>query len=89
MTASTYVVRERVVDFTASGPTAAARRRLWLALGWLAGWTAFVVAMAAVVSAQKAIPFRYTITSEAVNYYTLAALSLILWFASARMGDLG
>jgi hypothetical protein len=55
---------------------------------WLAGWTAFVVVMAGVVSTQKGVPFGYSFTSEAINYYTLAAASIVIWFVSARMAAL-
>jgi len=55
---------------------------------WLAGWTAFVVVMAGVVSTQKGVPFRYTFVSEAANYYTLAVGSVVVWFVSARMAAL-
>ena len=51
---------------------------------WLAGWSAFVVVMAGVVSTQKGVPFRYSFVSEAANYYTLAVASVVVWFVSAR-----
>src|SRR5262245_1755307 len=41
--------------------------------------------MAALVSAQKSIPLRHTLPSEALNYYTLGGMSIAVWFASARM----
>jgi sensor histidine kinase YesM len=74
-----------VIDLTASDASRVAVRRAGLALAWLGAWTAVVVMMAGIVSTQKQIPFRYVIDSEAVNYYSLAAVSLVLWFASARM----
>jgi K+-sensing histidine kinase KdpD len=79
-----------VIDLSAgdAAATPPERRPLVIALGWLAwlgGWSALVLAMAALVSAQKAIPLRYTLPSEALNYYTLAAISLAVWFAGARM----
>lgn len=52
---------------------------------WLAGWTAFVLVMAGVVSIQKYVPFRYALISEGINYYTLAAASLVVWWASAAI----
>src|SRR5262249_62360167 len=51
---------------------------------WFAGWTALVLVMAGVVSTQKGVPFVYTLRSEAINYYTLAAVSIVVWLASAR-----
>lgn len=61
-----------------------ALRVQWIAT-WFAGWTALVLVMAGVVSTQKGVPFVYTLRSEAINYYTLAAVSIVVWFASARM----
>jgi two-component system, LytTR family, sensor kinase len=65
--------------------TASARLPLRSIAAWLAGWTAFVVVMAGVVSIQKGVPFAYAFRSEAINYYTLAAASLVVWAASARL----
>jgi hypothetical protein len=64
-----------------------ALRVQWIAT-WFAGWTALVLVMAGVVSTQKNVPFVYTLRSEAINYYTLAAVSIVVWFASARMSAL-
>src|SRR5262245_10359832 len=70
-------------DLTAAEPDTSDRVRLSTFAGGLAGWTALVVAMAGIVSTQKNVPFVYSLRSEAINYYTLAALSLAVWFASA------
>src|SRR5262245_20993687 len=72
-------------DLTAGEPDTSHRIRLSTAAGWLAGWTALVVAMAGIVSTQKNVPFGYSLVSEAVNYYTLAAISVVVWFASAAI----
>jgi two-component system, LytTR family, sensor kinase len=61
-----------------------ALRLQWIAT-WFAGWTAFVLLMAGVVSSQKGVPFLYSFVSSAVNYYTLAAVSVVVWFACASM----
>ena len=52
---------------------------------WLAGWTAFVLVMAGVLSTQKYVPFQYALRSEGIHYYTLAAVSLIVWFAAGAI----
>jgi two-component system LytT family sensor kinase len=52
---------------------------------WLGGWTAFVIVMASVVSSQKGVAFQYSLLSAAINYYTLAAVSVVVWFACAAM----
>lgn len=57
-----------------------------LAFLWIVSWTAVVVAMAAIVSTQKNVPFASSVRSEAVNYYTLGAVSVVVWIASARIG---
>src|SRR5258708_3881698 len=75
-------------DLTAAKPVAQAQVRLSAAALWFGGWTAFVLGMAGVVSTQKSVPFVYTFRSEGINYYTLAAASLVVWFASARMSAL-
>jgi two-component system LytT family sensor kinase len=84
----TYVVVRRTIDLTTpfAGRPLAVRAR-FIAL-WLAGWTALVVVMAGVVSTQKSVPFVYTLRSEGINYYTLALVSIVVWFASARMSAL-
>src|SRR5438270_6533553 len=75
-----------VIDLTASDEKSAGpSRTMAVAAGWLAGWSAIVLAMAALVSAQKGVPLRHTLFSEALNYYTLAALSLVVWHASGQM----
>jgi two-component system, LytTR family, sensor kinase len=74
-----------VIDLTASDGSRVGGRRAAVALVWFGGWTAIVFAMAGVISSQKRIPFSYAVTSEAMNYYTLATASLAVWFASARM----
>src|SRR5262249_58411969 len=70
-------------DLTAADGDSTDRVRLSTIAGWLAGWTALVVAMAGIVTTQKGVAFVYSLISEAVNYYTLAAVSLVVWFASA------
>jgi two-component system LytT family sensor kinase len=75
----------RTIDLTAPFPASALTvRTRWLAI-WFAGWTAFVLVMSGVVSTQKGIPFAYAMASESVNYYTLAAVSLVVWFASTAI----
>src|SRR6059036_583228 len=49
------------------------------ALFWLGAWTALVLMQATAVSAQKQVPFRYALMSSAINYYTLAILSVAVW----------
>ena len=61
-----------------------ALRMQWIAT-WFAGWTAFVLVMAGVVSTQKGVAFQYSLVSSAINYYTLAAVSVVVWFACASM----
>ena len=77
----------RTIDLTAAEP--AARESAWTpqtrAAVWLGGWSALVLLMAGVVSTQKYVPFAYALKSEGINYYTLAAASLVVWFASASM----
>src|SRR5262245_52018916 len=75
-------VMEVLIDDAGDG---ASSRAIRIAGIWFAAWTTAVIGMAALVSAQKAIPFRYAILPEALNYYTLAALSLVVWQASASM----
>jgi hypothetical protein len=75
-----------VVDLTDAG-VAPPGRVGRLAAVWLAGWTAAVLGMAGVVSSQKHIPLRYTLASQAVNYYTLAVISLIVWVASKAISQ--
>src|SRR5206468_4024830 len=60
----------------------------WIAT-WLAGWTAFVVVMAGVVGTQKSVPFRYALVSQAINYYTLALVSIVVWFRCASIAARG
>src|SRR2546428_8187890 len=82
----TTSVSARVIDLSVGDTAAAAPSRVvWKIVAWLAGWSLVVVAMATLVATQKAIPLRYTLPSEALNYYTLAAVSLVVWFVSARM----
>jgi sensor histidine kinase YesM len=82
---------DRLVDLTASDPRhdreSASRIRAFAL--WLAGWTAFVVAMASIVTTQKGVPFRYAIRSEAVSYYSLALVSVVVWIASAWLARRG
>jgi len=66
----------------AGRPTAL--RLQWIAT-WFAAWTAFVVVMAGVVSTQKGVAIQYALVSSAVNYYTLAAVSVVVWLACASM----
>ena len=77
----------RVIDLGSDVLGPRPRHGITAAIAWLAGWSALVLAMAALVSAQKRIPFHYALASEAVNYYTLAALSLSVWIASGRMAE--
>ncbi len=53
------------------------------ALVWFGAWTALVVMQATAVSAQRQVLFRYALMSSAVNYYTLALLSVAVWRVSA------
>jgi len=75
----------RLVDLTTSDAPRVALRRVGVGAAWVGAWTAIVLVMAGVVSSQKRIPFSYAVTSEAVNYYALALVSLVVWLASARM----
>ena len=76
----------RVVDLSGAGSAPARQLRVvWVAVEVFAWWSAVAVAMAALVSAQKSIPLRYTLPSEALNYYTLGAASIVVWFVSARL----
>ena len=74
----------RTVDLTIAEPRAGTVDLRFLAL-WAGGWTAFVLVMAGVVSTQKYVPFVYALRSGRVNYYTLAGVSIIVWFASAAI----
>ena len=75
----------RTYDLVAPFPGRPLSRRVrWIA-GWLAGWTAFAFMMAGIVSTQKEVPFHYALTSESINIYTLAAISVVVWIASAKM----
>jgi histidine kinase/histidine kinase/DNA gyrase B/HSP90-like ATPase len=74
-----------VVDLVAPFPGRPLARRAKYIGVWAGGWTALVVVMASVVSVQKYVPFVYSLRSEAVNYYSLAAVSIVLWQASARI----
>ena len=74
----------RTIDLT-TAPAAPAAIRLRSAALWLSGWTVFVLVMAGVVTTQKNVPFQYTLRSEGIDYYTLAAVSLVAWFASAAI----
>jgi two-component system, LytTR family, sensor kinase len=78
-------VADRIVDLTDSESAHAAARWVRPALLWFAGWTAGVVVMAGIVSTQKHVPLAYALRSEAINYYTLAAANLVVWFAAAAM----
>ncbi len=81
----TQTLPPRTFDLAAPFPGRPLSRRVrWIA-AWVAGWTAFALVMAGVVSIQKAVPFRYALTSEAINVYTLAAVSLVVWIACASM----
>ena len=75
----------RTFDLSAPFPGRPLPRRARSIAIWLAGWTAFALVMAGVVSTQKGVPFRYALTSEAINIYTLGAISLVVWFACASM----
>jgi len=72
-------------DLTATDPPPREHARATTIAAWIGGWTAVVVAMAGIVSTQKEVPFGQALRSEAVNYYTLAALSLVIWSASRRI----
>jgi hypothetical protein len=72
-------------DLTATEPAVRDRVRATTIAAWIGGWTAVVVAMAGIVSTQKDIPFDQALRSAAVSYYTLAALSLVIWFVSRRI----
>jgi len=75
----------RIYDLAAPFPGRPLSRRVrWIA-AWLAGWTAFAFMMAGIVSTQKEVPFRYALTSEAINVYALAAISIVVWIACAKM----
>jgi len=78
----------RTVDLTMAEPRAGAGELRFAAL-CAAGWSAFVVVMAGVVSTQKSVPFVYALRSEGINYFTLAGASVIVWFASAAIGRRG
>jgi hypothetical protein len=43
--------------------------------------------MSGAVTVEKQIPFWHAFASSTVNYYTLALVTLIPWYASARMAD--
>jgi two-component system, LytTR family, sensor kinase len=73
-------------DLTAAEPAPDGRVRLSTVAAWAGGWTALVLVMAGIVSTQKFVPFAYALKSEAVNYYTLAAASLLVWYAAAHIG---
>jgi two-component system LytT family sensor kinase len=75
----------RTIDLTAPLPARALLVRARMPVLWFAGWTAFVFVMAGVVSTQKYVPLRYALRSEGINYYTLAAVSVVVWFASAAI----
>ena len=75
----------RTYDLAAQFPGRPLTRRFGWIAGWLAGWTAFAFMMAGIVSTQKEVPFRYALTSESINIYTLAAISVVVWIACARM----
>src|SRR5262249_33841322 len=83
----TTAAAPRTYDLAAPvSPGAIAVRARPLAL-WFAGWSAFVLVMASVVSTQKSVPFKYALRSESINYYTLALVSLVVWFAAARLSE--
>jgi two-component system LytT family sensor kinase len=88
-TPTTATAVPRTIVFAKDDPAAPTTVRLRSVVLWLAGWTGFVVVMAGVITTQRQVPFRYTVLSEAVNCYTLAAASLVVWLASARMSALG
>jgi len=75
----------RTIDLSAAEPSARGMVRVSIAAAWLGGWTVLVLVMAGVVSTQKDVPLVYALRSEGINYYTLAAVSLVVWFASAAM----
>src|SRR5262245_58691709 len=77
----------RVIDLGSDVLGPRPQHGITTAMAWIAGWSGLVLAMAALVSAQKRMPFYYALASEAVNYYTLAALSLVVWIASGRMTE--
>ncbi len=81
-------VSARVVDLSTPGAaTARPSRAVWIAAAVFVWWSVVVLAMAALVAAQKSIPLRYTLPSEALNYYTLGAASIVVWFVSARLAS--
>src|SRR5689334_8511169 len=75
-----------IIDLTSvDGEPQSRARKSRAALRWLTAWSAVVLSMAALVSAQKGIPLRYTLVSEGVNYYTLGAIAIAVWLASGFM----
>ena len=52
---------------------------------FIAGWTAFLVVMALIVTIEKGVPLRYSLTSSAANHLPLAGCSIVVWLASAWM----
>ena len=61
------------------------RRPLPWKLLFVLGWTAMVIVQTLVLSTQLGIPFRRAVIPQAVEYYTLALLSLVVWKASDRL----